>query len=120
MRVIREVVEAKGRVLKFLTPYSPGYNPIKSLFSMLKAWMRRCFRRLRASLKGDFGGFLYYTIVGKFEPGPSGPRPKRDRLQALNTLKGGPEILHSLTLKELKVQREETSISAPGLALEAT
>lgn len=35
-RRIREVVEAKGCLFKFLPPYSPDYNPIELSFSVLE------------------------------------------------------------------------------------
>ena len=61
-RQVKQVVEEKGILLKFLPPYSPDYNPIELTFSMLKAWMRRHFRRLRPQFEGDFGGFLWYAL----------------------------------------------------------
>lgn len=61
-RRVRQVLEAKGCLVRFLPPYSPDYSPIELTFSILKAWMRRHFRRLRAYFEGDFGGFLRYAI----------------------------------------------------------
>ena len=34
---VRQVIEIKGCLLKFLPPYSPDYNPIELIFSLLKA-----------------------------------------------------------------------------------
>lgn len=59
---VTEAVEAKGCVIRFLPPYSPDYNPIELTFSVLKAWIRRHFRKLRIIYRGDFGGFLRYAI----------------------------------------------------------
>ena len=58
---VREIVESHGCLLWFLPPYSPDYNPIELTFSILKAWMKRNFRRLRSEFH-DFGGFLAYAI----------------------------------------------------------
>ena len=61
-RQVKQVVEEKGVLLKFLPPCSPDYNPIELTFSMLKAWIGRHFRRLCPQFEGDFGGFLWYAI----------------------------------------------------------
>ena len=61
-RGVKQAVEDRGILLKFLPPYSPDYNPIELTFSMLKAWMRRHFRRLQPQFEGDFGGFLWHAI----------------------------------------------------------
>jgi transposase len=58
---IRELVESHGCLLWFLPPYSPDYNPIELTFSVLKAWMRRHFPRLRSTF-ADFGTFLIYAV----------------------------------------------------------
>jgi transposase len=58
----REAIEARGRQIRFLPPYSPEYNPIELTFSLLKAWMRRHFKALRPQFQGDFGAFLRYAI----------------------------------------------------------
>ena len=59
---VREAIEAKGCLLRFLPPYSPDYSPIELTFSLLKVWMRRHFRSFRELFEGDFGGFLAYAI----------------------------------------------------------
>lgn len=38
---VREAIEAVGAELWYLPPYSPDYNPIKKLWSKVKAWLRR-------------------------------------------------------------------------------
>ena len=59
---IREVVEAKGCLIKYLPPYSPDLSPIELTFDLLKAWMRRHWRALRDQFQGDFKGFLRYAV----------------------------------------------------------
>ena len=59
---IREAVEAKGCLIRYLPPYSPDFNPIELTFSMLKAWMRRHFQHYREAFKGNFGGFIRFAI----------------------------------------------------------
>ena len=59
---IRQVIEEKGCLIRYLPPYSPDYNPIELTFSMLKAWIRRHFRHLRRLFDGDFGGLLRYAV----------------------------------------------------------
>ena len=59
---IKEAIEAKGCIIKFLPPYSPDYNPIELTFSILKAWIRRHFSELRPHFARDFGGFLKFAI----------------------------------------------------------
>ena len=38
---VRDLCEASGVLLEFLPPYSPDFNPIEELFSVIKAWMKR-------------------------------------------------------------------------------
>ena len=59
---VQQVIEKAGLIIKFLPPYSPDYNPIELSFSVLKAWMRRHWRRIWPIFQGDFGGFLRYAI----------------------------------------------------------
>ena len=59
---IQQVVEEAGLMIKFLPPYSSDYSPIELSFSVLKAWMRRHWRRLWPLFQGDFGGLLRYAI----------------------------------------------------------
>ena len=44
---IIEAIQAKGCLVKYLLLYSPDYNPIEVIFSVLKAWMRRHFKAFR-------------------------------------------------------------------------
>jgi transposase len=57
---LKEICNKVGVVLKFLSPYSPNFNPIKELFSALKAWVRRN-QELVKGFK-DFGDFLKLTV----------------------------------------------------------
>ena len=59
---IRQAVEGKGCLIRYLPPYSPDYNPIELTFSILKAWMRRHFHHYRDAFRGDFGGFIRFAL----------------------------------------------------------
>ena len=59
---IKEAVEAKGCILKWLPPYSLDFSPIKLTFSVLKAWIKRHFWELRPQFEHDFGSFLKFTM----------------------------------------------------------
>lgn len=48
---VRELVEARGAVLKFLPPYSPDFNPIESCWALLKKELRRCALRAKDALR---------------------------------------------------------------------
>jgi hypothetical protein len=38
---VRDVIEAKGALLVYLSPYSPHFNPIEMMFSVYKAYLKR-------------------------------------------------------------------------------
>jgi len=59
---VAEAIEGAGCLIKFLPPYSPDYSPIELTFSILKAWMRRYFRRVWPRFNNDFGAFLAFAI----------------------------------------------------------
>lgn len=59
---IKEAIEQRGCLVKYLPPYSPDYTPIELTFSVLKAWMRRHFESFRTVFQGNFEGFLRYAI----------------------------------------------------------
>ena len=42
---VQEKIEAAGATLRFLPPYSPGFNPTEKAFSRLKAMLRRAGER---------------------------------------------------------------------------
>jgi len=52
---LREMVEACGRHLIYLPPYSPDFNPIEEGFSAMKAWIRRHQHYLLAEMSGGEG-----------------------------------------------------------------
>ena len=62
---VRDAIEAKGCLLRFLPPYSPDYSPVELTFGLLKAWMRRHFRSFRELFQGDIGEFLAYIIENR-------------------------------------------------------
>ena len=59
---IREAIEAKSCLIRYLPLYLSNYNPIKLKFSVLKTWMRRHWRNLQSQWQGDFDGFLRYAV----------------------------------------------------------
>ena len=52
---IKEAIEARGCQIRYLPPYSPDFNPIELLFSVLKAWFRRNFDEIWPQFDRDFG-----------------------------------------------------------------
>ena len=54
---IKEMIEAKGAMLRFLPPYSPDFNPIEMAFSKLKALLRKAAERTVEGL---------WTAIGRF------------------------------------------------------
>ena len=42
---VREAIEARGAVLRYLPQYSPDLNPIEMPFSKLKAYLRKMAER---------------------------------------------------------------------------
>ena len=42
---VREAIEARGAVLRYLPPYSPDLNPIEQFFSKLKSVLRKAAAR---------------------------------------------------------------------------
>jgi hypothetical protein len=59
---VRQALEDKGCLIKFLLLYLLDHSLIELTFSILKAWMRWHFWQLRHVYKGDFGGFLQYAV----------------------------------------------------------
>jgi transposase len=43
---VRSLIEAAGATLRYLPPYSPDFNPIEMMFSMLKALLRKAAERI--------------------------------------------------------------------------
>ena len=46
---VREAIEARGAVLRYLPQYSPDFNPIEMPFSKLKAYLRKMAERTHSS-----------------------------------------------------------------------
>ena len=62
---VEQVIQEAGLILKFPPPYSLDYSLIELSFSVLKAWMRRHFRRVwpRYHEEGHtFGDFIQLAI----------------------------------------------------------
>jgi transposase len=62
---IKELYDEAGVMLHSLSPYSPDLNPIEELFSQLKTFIRRYWRKQVLNFK-NFGEFLRWalSIVG--------------------------------------------------------
>jgi transposase len=43
---IRAAIEARGAQLRYLLPYSPDFNPIKSAFAKFKSFLRKAAARI--------------------------------------------------------------------------
>lgn len=59
--LIKEFCDEAGVMLLFLSPYSPDLNPIEELFSQLKAFVRRNWRK-QAHNFDNFGEFLRWAV----------------------------------------------------------
>jgi len=74
---VRERIEAAGATVRFLPPYTPGFNPIEKAFSRLKAMLRKAGERIISGL-WDLIGKLFdifqpdeganYFNSGGYEP----------------------------------------------------
>ena len=51
---VQDLCDAAGVLLEFLPPYSPDFNPIEELFSVIKAWMKRHHEMLESMSIDDF------------------------------------------------------------------
>jgi transposase len=60
---VKEKIEAAGATLRFLSPYSPDFNPIEKVFSRLKAMLRKAGER---TVRGLWD--LISTLVDIFQP----------------------------------------------------
>jgi transposase len=54
----RQMIEAAGATLLYLTPYSPDFNPIENAFAKLKALLRKTAERTIDGLWSAIGRFL--------------------------------------------------------------
>ncbi len=59
---IEELITSHGCEVRYLSPYSPDFNPIELSFSVLKAWVRRHFEEIWPHFEGTFGEFLHYAV----------------------------------------------------------
>jgi len=57
VRGVREAIEARGAVLRYLPKYSPDLNPIEMSFSKLKAHLRKAAARTIPRLRRRIGSF---------------------------------------------------------------
>jgi len=55
---VRQAIEERGAVLRFLPPYSPDLNPIEKLFSKLKALLKKAACRTVSALWDKIGHLL--------------------------------------------------------------
>jgi transposase len=58
---IEDVYRRHGVLVRFLSPYSLDFNPIKESFIDLKAWIRRHYHREQRKYK-TYYGFLTWAI----------------------------------------------------------
>jgi transposase len=54
---VREAIEARGAMLRYLPKYSPDLNPIEMPFSKLKAYLREAAERTIPRLRRRIGRF---------------------------------------------------------------
>ena len=59
---VKQTIEDKNCLIRFLFFYSSNYNSIEFTFSILKTWMRRHFRQLRAQFESNFEDFLKHAL----------------------------------------------------------
>ena len=55
---IREAIEARGAIVRYLPPYSPDLNPIEQCFAKLKALLRKAAARSVEALCAVIGALL--------------------------------------------------------------
>jgi transposase len=60
---VRELIEARGCKLLYLSPYSPDLNPIEEAFAKVKALLQRAGARTRETLVGEIGRALEVVTV---------------------------------------------------------
>ncbi|NJL99238.1 MAG: IS630 family transposase, partial [Synechococcaceae cyanobacterium SM2_3_2] len=63
MEGIKELVEEKGARIEYLPPYSPDFNPIEMMWSVIKAFVRLYCTRGMAALEKlvEIGLYLIET-----------------------------------------------------------
>ena len=69
-REVREAIESVGALVKFLSPYSPDFNPIENCWSKLKEFFRsqeaRTYKKLDSSISEAINLITDKDIVGWF------------------------------------------------------
>lgn len=55
---VQEAIEAAGASLRYLPPYSPDLNPIKTAYSAFKTFLRKCAERTEDALCRRAGQFV--------------------------------------------------------------
>jgi len=67
---VREAIESVGAKVKFLSPYSPDFNPIENCWSKLKEFLRsreaRTYKELDSSITEALNSVTQKDIVGWF------------------------------------------------------
>jgi len=58
---VQQLIESAGYQLQYLPPYSPDFNPIELVWSVLKAWIRRWYF-VKRRVCTDFGRFLRVAL----------------------------------------------------------
>jgi transposase len=61
-RRVEELLEEAGHLLQYLPPYSPDFNPIELVWSVLKAWIRRWYYIKRRGCR-NFRDFLEVALT---------------------------------------------------------
>ena len=74
---VRALIEAAGRSLLYLPPYSPDFNPIENAFAKLKALLRKAAERTVAGLWDAIG-----RILDTFTPGRMRQLLRRSRIRS--------------------------------------
>ena len=74
---VREAIEARGAMLRYLPKYSPDLNPIEMPFSKLKAYLRKAAERTIPRLRRRIGTFAR-TLTAREAPIISGMQAMRE------------------------------------------
>ena len=62
---VREAIEARGAVVRYLPPYSPDLNPIEQFIAKLKALLRKAAARTKEALWAAVGDALEHCSSGE-------------------------------------------------------
>lgn len=64
---IKNMIEARGAIVKFLPSYSPEFNPIEECWSKIKAWLRKKSTRSVESLQSAIDEAIQQVTVNDIE-----------------------------------------------------